>query len=125
MNKNLNVQLALMCLQELDRGSSQFQSPAEISRNAGVPLADCQAVLGRLADAGLIERQGDAYALFVPVEDLKVFDILNALSARKESRPAFRWLFGAAQTSQRKTLEAVRWAQALEAFPSDGGWLRS
>src|SRR6266581_9375703 len=98
-----------MCLRELDESSSQFLASLEISRRAGIPLAECEAVLDRLARAGLLKAHGrKRYALLCPVEDMTALDILCALWAPKKFLPAFNLLVAVPKIARRKTLDAIR-----------------
>jgi DNA-binding IscR family transcriptional regulator len=126
MNNRTLIQYAVMCLQELDQHTHQFLSSRDISKNQGIPRTDCDAVLQRLALAGLIESaEAGQFSLRTPIEDLKALDIIQAVSTPVTVQPAFKLLFSAQKTALRKTLETTRWAQTLSVFPSDGGAARA
>ena len=126
MKNQQTIQYAVMCLQELDSHPSEFLSSHDISRSQGIPLTYCNVILEQFTQAGLIEASGSKhYRLLVPVEELKVLEILQALSTPVRAQPAFKLLFVAQKIAIRKTVETLRWSQALETFPSDGGFARS
>ncbi len=108
MNSPLRVQYALMCLQELDQHHSEALAPQEISARQGIPLPECEGILHRLQEAGVIECPGqERFALSRPIEDVKALEIMQALSAPKQKDPAFKILFQSGRPALRKTLEVV------------------
>src|SRR5450755_2498912 len=54
MNHQLTVQYALMCLRELEEHGHEAVSSKEISDKQGVPLPECEDILERLADSGIV-----------------------------------------------------------------------
>ncbi len=121
MNSQMTVQYALMCLQELDAHNSKAISPRDISARQGIPLPECEGILHRLEEAGLIDSpENEHFALTRPIEELKALEILQALWAPQKKTTAFKILFQSAQPALRKTLEAVSSARQSSCFPSDG-----
>jgi DNA-binding IscR family transcriptional regulator len=121
MNSPIAVQYALMCLQELDQRNSEALSPQDISARQGIPLPECEGILHRLEEAGLVDcPEKTHFALTRPIEELKVLEILQALWAPQNKVTAFKILFQSQPPALRKTLEAVSSAQQLSCFPSEG-----
>ena len=123
MLNRLYVQYAVLCLKVLGEKSPQYLSSKEIGRSQGIPLAQCDAVLRKLSGAGLIEAgKAKRYALRTPAEDVNPLDILRALATRRGA-PDFHLLFAAHKTALQKVLHTVRWSEARDVYPSDGGSL--
>jgi len=121
MNSPMNVQYALMCLQELDQHHSKILSAQDISARQGIPLPECEGILHRLEEAGLIDcPENRHFALTRPIEELKVLEILQALWTPRKKETAFKILFQSTRPALRKTLAAVSSAKQSSCFPSDG-----
>jgi len=110
-----------MCLQELDQRQSEALSPQDISARQGIPLPECEGILHRLEEAGLVEcPEKKHFALTGPMEELKVLEILQALWAPQKKAAAFKILYQSRPPALKKTLEAVSSARQWSCFPSDG-----
>jgi DNA-binding IscR family transcriptional regulator len=121
MNNRMTVQYALLCLQELDQHHSEALAPHVISARQGIPLPECEGILHRLEEAGLIDSpENEHFALTRPIEELKALEILQALCVPQKKAPAFRILYQSERPALRKTLEAVSSAEQISCFPSDG-----
>jgi DNA-binding IscR family transcriptional regulator len=124
MTSQLHVQYAVMCLQELDRRNSSYLDVQKISREGGIPQADCREVLKRLHAAGIIDAgTGQTFALRQPLESLTALQVIQAIwtTAPKEA-PAFRMLIAPEDGALRKTLEAVGAARSRGISVSEGTW---
>ena len=117
----MTFQYALMCLQELNQCHSEALSPLDISARQGIPLPECEEILHRLEEAGLVDcPEAKHFALSRPVEELKALEILQALWAPQKKAAAFKMLFESERPALRKTLEAVSSARRWSCFPSEG-----
>jgi DNA-binding IscR family transcriptional regulator len=121
MNSQITVQYALMCLQELDQHHSESLSPHVISARQGIPLPECEGILHRLEESGVIDgREHEQFALARPIEEINALEILQALWAPRKKAPAFQILYQSGRPALRRTLQAVSSAKRLGCFPSDG-----
>ncbi len=95
MNHVRTLQVALACLQALDRKTDHTLSPSEISRQQGIPLRDCVLVIERLCEGGIltISRRGRA-ELQRHLEDITSLELLQVLWTTNGKPDSIRMLFG-------------------------------
>ena len=92
--KQREVQLAVMCLQELDAQAGKGMTFREISERRNIPMADCTSVIQRLCAAGIVDlTSADRVVLKRPVDQLTALDILQAIWKQAIS-PNFQTLIG-------------------------------
>jgi DNA-binding IscR family transcriptional regulator len=103
------VQFAVMCLQALDDGAGIAMSPQDISKAKGVPVQECQRILHRFQEAGIVQfTKTGKVSLLRPVEELTAVEILDALWALETSSPSFQMLVGGNRGIRlRATLDCV------------------
>src|SRR6188768_1054762 len=70
MNTRLLLQYGLTCLQVLDRESPHCLTVSTLSRAEGIPPTQCQEVLDRLTEAGLVEQLAAGFRLAKPIEEI-------------------------------------------------------
>jgi len=118
MNHQRVVQLAVICLQELDEHAGQAVSFQEISQRRGIPLPECAHVIRQLSKAGIVDLADDDQAVLRrDIEELTALEILQAMWAPAIDSPAFQFVLGhrgAAQTTQ--SFIASAWASRATAI---------
>jgi DNA-binding IscR family transcriptional regulator len=123
MKTMLTVRYALMCLQSLDAVRDHWCTAQEVSRDQGVPLAECATILHRLSAAGLVEEDDQGrYTLPRPLSELRALEVLSAATLPVKTLTRFRMLVGPDRgPATRKTLEAVALAHRFGLRPADNG----
>ena len=118
MNHRRTVQLALLCLKELNSQSNQWLSLHEISHRLGIPLGDCVSLLERLQLAGIVAvREPQEALLLCPLEDLSELEIVEAVWSVPKKTVAFKLLFSSQPgLGITKSLEAKAWAHKTHTF---------
>jgi len=99
MNKQQRtVQVAVMCLQELDAQAGKALSSREISQRRGISLSECTSILQRLSRAGIVELATTGLAVLRrPVEELTALDILQAVWNQTKKQSTFEMMVGHSQ----------------------------
>jgi DNA-binding IscR family transcriptional regulator len=95
MNHQEVVQYAVLCLRALEDHAGEKLTVKQISRLQGVPVEECQRILGRLCNAGIVELVGPGLVqLAKPVDEITAIELLEAVWAPEEAMPEFRMLVG-------------------------------
>jgi DNA-binding IscR family transcriptional regulator len=120
MNSQLNVQYAVACLKQLGDSQASGMRGADLGRLCGVPSDVLPDLLERLCQAGLVSvTEEGLYRLTRALEELTALEVLQAVWTEPKKQTPFRLLYQAARGATRKTLEAVAFAQSLNAYPGE------